>query len=587
MNTAQTISGLNYSTQYAIQVYASDGIDTVNSAVRYFTTKSRPNSLPEISTVSGPSDGAANVGLPIIFNWTVNDADSDIITSTLFFGINNPPMQTVYNGTEQQCTVSVLDYSTTYYWYIQSADGKDTSTTAIKSLTTRERTWQEVANIIEPSTYIIGLLKSSSIIGVGTGFAIDDSTIMTNAHVVYGLKEYLTEWGDTTLKAIAVQNGGSLFGNGFHYLKSFAIHPDYDTSTSETYDVAIITIDGSFDSFVEFETLENIKSLQSGDEIASIGFPGELNFMTTQNPIASFKNGTVSAVRAFGGAISTPENSYYVQHNLNLSGGTSGSPIFTKNAKVVAINNSGIEVLVYSAHTESWERVPQSALGFGIRADLRTDALTASKTRFEDLEPVIVTYEFINDTWADLQMSVDGEIYDTIGYKDTISLWDYAKTPVELPISFKSIVATNNYLMWKDTMYTGVDFSRRYIVTDDYFLWGLKNSTNKSVNSCVVDHYNEYDSSYVYLTTGTYKDIGFYPVATYTNFRLYFYNATQYVYWEDINTRSTTGYAEFIYLEATSTLSKKVANSINDNPKSSIAGNKRVFKLTDYLERQK
>ena len=62
-----------------------------------------------------------------------------------------------------------------------------------------------------------------------------------------------------------------------------------------------------------------------------------------------------------------PRDTYIIQHNLDLSGGTSGSPIFDASGKVVAINNAGI-VAVFDIDGET-THVSQAALGFGIRAD--------------------------------------------------------------------------------------------------------------------------------------------------------------------------------------------------------------------------
>ncbi len=537
--------------------------------------------LPEITINSAPAAGESGIGPDVVFEWSVMDSDNDDVVVFLNLSGENPPSDQIYSGQAESYSVSGLDYGETYYWYISAFDGKDTSVTAVKSFTVRGMTWQETAEKVEPSVYIIGLLKDAAIMGVGTGFAIDEKTIMTNAHVVEGLREYLTEWGDTTLTPIAVRTGGSLFGEGFYRLDSFAVHPGYDTGTSETKDFGLVKVSGSLPSHLEFAKDSTLSGLSAGDEIASIGFPGELNFMAEQNPVATFKNGTISALRAFGGVVPSPENSFYVQHNLDLSGGTSGSPIFTKGGKVVAVNNSGIEVLVYSAATGDWERVPQSSLGFGIRADLREGLFDAALECFADLEPVIVTYTFINGSWTDLEMRVDGSVVDTIDWHDTLSLWDYAKTPVMNPISFETIVATENSLWWYDTIYTGMDFSRKYYVSDAWFLLGVKNNTNKDMRSCVVSNFAVYDSSGVYIPQGYYRDVGYYNSATYTDIRMYFYDATQYLNYDDMNTRSDDVEAEFKYLTPGSVLPKSLGAAGGGKVK--VDGEKRVLRYTDFM----
>ena len=65
----------------------------------------------------------------------------------------------------------------------------------------------------------------------------------------------------------------------------------------------------------------------------------------------------------------SPANTTFVQHNLDLSGGTSGSPIIDHNGWVIAVNNSGTEKLVFDVNTGQPERVPTGNIGFGIRVD--------------------------------------------------------------------------------------------------------------------------------------------------------------------------------------------------------------------------
>jgi S1-C subfamily serine protease len=578
-------SGLANNKMYYWQIIASDGKDSTKSDVyRFSTTVVAPNHVPTIELANYPQPSSTNNELQPMFSWSASDPDNDSLTIEILLDTISTPAKVYIVENGNTFTPDSLEFNKTYYWFFRISDKDTTISTPIRSFQTRQRTWQEVASLVGPAIYIIGLLKSNKIIGVGTGFAINDSTLITNGHVVNGLKEYLTEWGDTTLKAIAVQNGRSLFSDGFYYLNAFQVHPLYDTSKTETYDFGAVTVNGKMTKVIQIESQENLLSLSAGIEVASIGFPGELNFMSSQNPVATFKDGTISAVRAFGGTVATPTNSYYIQYNLSLSGGTSGSPVFNRSGKVVAVNNSGIEVLVYSEATGTWERIPQSSLNFGIRADLISATLTTSKTLFSSLKPAIVTYEFINGTWAELQLTFKNlGICDTIAYLDTLSFWDYVKTPKTEPIALKSIVATNNYLTWADTMRTGLNFSRRYIVTEDYFLLGLRNNSNKIMNSVVVSNTFEYDSSYLYLPIGNYKDVGFYRASQYTDIRTYFNNTTYLIKWDDVNTTSSTTEGTYIPLTASLALPKQQISQISEQKK----GKKEFYYLQDYLKNKK
>lgn len=423
-------------------------------------------------------------------------------------------------------------------------------------------TWEELVAQMGPTTYSIGFVQSGSLIGVGSGVAINDSTIATNAHVVLALKEALTEYGDTSLHPVAVQNGGVVYGTDTHFLNAFAIHPGYSATTTETFDFGIVTTKTALSSWAQLASASEARELRVGQEIGTIGFPGELNPINTQNAVATFKNGTISALRAFGGAASTESNSYYVQHNLSLSGGTSGSPIFNRNGKIVAINNSGIVTLVYSSATNTWERIPIAALGFGIRADQFQQTLHAPKTAFSSLEVERVTYTFINDTWSDVEIRfLSVGVSDTIGWKDTLSFWDNAGNSGQEPIQLRSLVATNNYLTWVDTLTLGQDFSRSYIVTDDYFLLGVENLTNRSVRSIVVSNVFEYDSSAISIPVDGYRDVGYYRSSSATDFRMYFNNTGTFLSSDNQNTTSSSGEAIWYPISPTNILSKPTVYS--------------------------
>ena len=87
-------------------------------------------------------------------------------------------------------------------------------------------------------------------------------------------------------------------------------------------------------------------------------------------PIATFKEGTISALRPYRPEETevTPENTKVVQFNLGLTGGTSGSPVFDHEGFIVAVNFSGIGASVVD--TEGFPTViPIGDLDFGIRVD--------------------------------------------------------------------------------------------------------------------------------------------------------------------------------------------------------------------------
>ena len=221
---------------------------------------------------------------------------------------------------------------------------------------------------------------------VGTGFAVDRETLVTNGHVIDGLLEWddivedfnrtnETEWISSW---IVVQNLTTSLseGSNFFYLQYYWQHPEWDGDPSSP-DIGLLYIweGGYISRRVTLATSNEARRLRVGAPIATLGFPGELqggDDWSSLYPIATFKEGTVSALRPrfAGQSYNAPRDTYIVQHNLDLSGGTSGSPIFDASGKVVAINNAGIDADFSGMGIDGdWPRISQAALGFGIRAD--------------------------------------------------------------------------------------------------------------------------------------------------------------------------------------------------------------------------
>ena len=254
--------------------------------------------------------------------------------------------------------------------------------------------WSGIVHSLQYSVYaVLALIWNSShsedddlFAFVGTGFAVDRETLVTNGHVIDGLLEWDdivedfnrtngTEWISWW---VVVQNLTTSLseGSNFFYLGYYWQHPEWDGDTRSP-DIGLLYIwDGGYISRrVTLATSNEARRLRVGAPIATLGFPGELeggDDWSSLYPIATFKEGTVSALRPrfAGQSYNAPRDTYIVQHNLDLSGGTSGSPIFDASGKVVAINNAGIEADFSGMGIDGdWPRISQAALGFGIRAD--------------------------------------------------------------------------------------------------------------------------------------------------------------------------------------------------------------------------
>ena len=222
------------------------------------------------------------------------------------------------------------------------------------------------------AVYAIGVRVRGQNWVLGSGFAAYvPNVIWTNAHVVEGVIDAIKPISHLNPRPFAVKSGTAVGGPDTYWLSSQGnwIHPDYD-GTVRSPDVALLIIDTRLTGLPSLLPRNRVHGLRVGQPIATIGFPGELSESPTEVPIATFKEGTISALRPDldGNGIATPENSRFIQHNLDLTGGTSGSLIFDHEGFIVGINHAGFERIVYDV-TGAPQRIPTGNLGLGIRVD--------------------------------------------------------------------------------------------------------------------------------------------------------------------------------------------------------------------------
>ena len=248
--------------------------------------------------------------------------------------------------------------------------------------------WSGIVHSLQYSVYAVlhGVYNENiadwTIAFIGTSFAVESGTLVTNGHIIDGLialdgqvEAFNNRYGTDLQSAwIVVQNlttDLSYQGNYF-FIGTYWSHPQWDPENLSSPDVGTLHIsEGFIGRRVRLATSNAVYRLRVGAPIATLGFPGELQGGELSHlfPIGTFKNGTISALRPpFRGETYTASDTYVVQHNLDLSGGISGSPIFDASGQVVAINNAGIENVVLNIGGAP-ARVSQAALGFGIRAD--------------------------------------------------------------------------------------------------------------------------------------------------------------------------------------------------------------------------
>jgi len=232
-------------------------------------------------------------------------------------------------------------------------------------------------NLYEKSaTYVFdaGILVADTqygqlLVEAGTAFRVQGGKYFTNGHVALALQKFASTFipywmhAGPTSSFVLVPSGGNA-ANGLA-LQSFSLHPAYDT-TLECPDLAqLYTQNDPPSTGLSLASPSEIGALAAGQSIATIGYPGETEYFNYHYPIATLKSGSISALRPLRFPFTSDSVDYTIQYDFDLTGGTSGSPVFNEAGDVIGVNYSGYD---------------QGSINFGIRSDL-LNAFSLSQPR--------------------------------------------------------------------------------------------------------------------------------------------------------------------------------------------------------------
>ena len=208
------------------------------------------------------------------------------------------------------------------------------------------------------AVYAIGVQVQGKNYILGSGFVAHFwNAVWTNAHIVQAVILSIGFIDHLDPRPFAVKSGTEIGGADTYWLETFWIHPAYD-GTAGTPDAALLIIDAELTDLPFFLPRDQVQDLSVGQPIATIGFPKELSGESVTVPIATFKDGTISVLKPFVDEVPTPENSRVIQHNLDLTGRTSGCLIFDHQGYIIGMNFAGIFRVVYDEQTGKPTRVP-------------------------------------------------------------------------------------------------------------------------------------------------------------------------------------------------------------------------------------
>lgn len=236
--------------------------------------------------------------------------------------------------------------------------------------------WKELVSRYELSIFMVfGIEKGKGDADdqqmIGTAFAVTpDGWLATNAHVVEEMRKIAK-----TKNAIQ-----SVFQNKTgiaHRVLEMKTHPGFNGERSP--DVALIKIETTERLRpMELASETELRELSAGTHIGTLGFPGELQEQylahsdkennRLRGVVATFKDGWIGRITGYTGENTEFERAKRIQHSASLTGGTSGSPMFLSDGKVIAINNAGLDYHNRPEDSSSRPVIP-ALIGYAVRID--------------------------------------------------------------------------------------------------------------------------------------------------------------------------------------------------------------------------
>jgi S1-C subfamily serine protease len=190
--------------------------------------------------------------------------------------------------------------------------------------------------------------------GFCTAFAVTPRRLLTNAHCVE-LAEELRRKG---AKIELLPNGGGTARAVTAWKKARGFH---SSSTRIGTDVGWLEVDDDLPAHLEVAAPAAVHAVAAGDTMSTYGFPGRL--ADVRAPEATYVTGVIGRVTGLDGRPAAPADAQLLQHSAFTSAGTSGSPLFDAEGRVIGINAGG-----YLDDGAAGRPLP--GYNFGMRIDL-------------------------------------------------------------------------------------------------------------------------------------------------------------------------------------------------------------------------
>lgn len=232
-------------------------------------------------------------------------------------------------------------------------------------------------SIVHISSYV----NDSILYGGGTGFLIDNYTVLTAAHVI------TSDYIDYPINKIIIEAGykdeKATFGTA-NVIKTYVM-PEWKNFRNYFFDMAILIIDKPLGK--DLGKLNIIDEVTLGEFISTTGYPG-----SNKNNIDKIKKG--NQYYSSGKIVNITKNKIY--YDSDTEPGQSGSPVFNINNDVIAI------------HTRGFNENDSYKYNSGIRlssTNIETINEWKNELKIEDFNKYIYINEKNAKVWKDLNFN--------------------------------------------------------------------------------------------------------------------------------------------------------------------------------------
>jgi len=244
---------------------------------------------------------------------------------------------------------------------------------------------------VERSVYLVMVeIKKGTHAAIGSAWVAGKGVLATNAHVAEVFEKlkpgqkYVVRSSSATPRDFEVKR--VVIHPGFHrFEQAIADHDPLDPTSGDkasfipACDVALLYVakDADLGPPLEIAAPAELHALEAGEGVAFVGYPLEgVKLQDVTRPQPTSQIGHITSLTDVFNGKTIPARRHLVRHNLPLAGGVSGSPIFNRSGKVVAVVSAGSFHVIVDPLTGLPRRIPTFVgINFAQRADFLTELL--------------------------------------------------------------------------------------------------------------------------------------------------------------------------------------------------------------------